>query len=102
MRRFQVRFTEDRHYYTTLSMLSGINCPLAEGAMPALRRPPSSLSGASVPTVQMTKKPLRDVGNAITPESNAPGSFRHIARTASDMETGMESSSLPLGQPTNV
>src|SRR5689334_518429 len=75
IRRFQIKFAQERDYYTTLSMLSGIDCPLTEGAVQALRRPPSSASWASVPTVHMANVPSRGTGAVITPESNAPVPF---------------------------
>ncbi|KAJ5105624.1 hypothetical protein NUU61_002971 [Penicillium alfredii] len=45
IRRFQIKFSSDRDYYTALALLSSINCPLTEGG-PAQtpRRPPSSSS----------------------------------------------------------
>jgi hypothetical protein len=88
MRRVQIKFSQDRDYYTVLSMLSAANCPLAEGSIPTFHRPPSTVSWASVSTAQLTKNPPRDAGAAITPESNAPVPSNYMGRKAYGFETG--------------
>ncbi|CEO60629.1 hypothetical protein PMG11_05246 [Penicillium brasilianum] len=75
LRRFQVRFARDSDYYTALSMISSINCPLADGTLPSSRLPT---------TAQMANNPPHPM---ITPESNTSGPFNHMARTASGFET---------------
>ncbi|KAJ5125802.1 hypothetical protein N7448_005116 [Penicillium atrosanguineum] len=77
VRRFQLKFTQDRDYYSTLAILSGINCPLTEGSASTqtLQRPPSTSSWTSVPSVQLVTTTLRNVNNAMTPDSNGPGPF---------------------------
>ncbi|KAJ5495823.1 hypothetical protein N7539_000939 [Penicillium diatomitis] len=71
IRRFQIKFSQDHDYYTMLSMLSGMNCPLTEGTWPAAGRHPSSTSAG---TAQTTLNLRQDMGNAITPESIRAGS----------------------------
>lgn len=78
LRRFQVKFAQDCDYYTALSMISSINCPMADGTLPSSR---------GQATAQMTNNPPRGMGPMITPESNASGPFNHMARTASGFET---------------
>ncbi|KAJ5380762.1 uncharacterized protein N7496_003190 [Penicillium cataractarum] len=78
LRRFQVKFTQDCDYYTALSMISSIDCPMADGTLPSSRGPT---------TAQILNNPPRGMGPMITPESNAPGPFTHMARTASGLET---------------
>jgi hypothetical protein len=88
MRRVQIKFSQDRDYYTVLSMLSAANCPLAEGSIPTFHRPPSTVSWGSIATAQQINNP-RGVVAAITPESNAPGPSNYMGRKASGFETGM-------------
>ncbi|OQE26420.1 hypothetical protein PENSTE_c005G04912 [Penicillium steckii] len=74
IRRFQLKFLVERDFYTALSVLSEVNCPLTEGnatAIPQLRRLPSSSSWASsiqAPTIAMTNRNI-----VMTPDSNATG-----------------------------
>lgn len=89
MRRVQIKFSQDRDYYTVLSMLSGVNCPLAEGSIPTFHRPPSTVSWGSVATAQQINNPQREKVAAITPESNAPGPSNYMGRKVSGFETGM-------------
>ncbi|KAJ5168713.1 uncharacterized protein N7482_004307 [Penicillium canariense] len=100
IRRFQIKFAHECDYYTTLSMLSGIDCPLTEGAMQALHRPPSSASWASVPTVHMANVPSRGTGAVITPESNAPVPLYPMTRTVSGFEKIVSNS--PSSSSNNV
>lgn len=89
MRRVQIKFSQDCDYYTVLSMLSSANCPLAEGSVPTLHRPPSTVSWGSVATAQVIKNSQREAGAGITPQSNAPGPSNYMGRKASGFETGM-------------
>ncbi|OQE46606.1 hypothetical protein PENCOP_c001G01619 [Penicillium coprophilum] len=49
IRRFQIKFTTERDYFTTLALLGEINCPLTEGKIPvpAMQRFPSVSSWTS-------------------------------------------------------
>ncbi|KAF3388377.1 hypothetical protein F1880_003733 [Penicillium rolfsii] len=87
MRRVQFKFYQDRDYYTVLSMLSGANCPLAEGSVPILHRPPSTVSWGSVATAKQTNNLPCETRAAVTPESNAPGPANYMGRKASGFET---------------
>ncbi|EYE95139.1 uncharacterized protein EURHEDRAFT_456012 [Aspergillus ruber CBS 135680] len=45
IRRFQIKFSSDRDYYSTLVILSNIKCPFSEsnvGSLPPVRKPTSS------------------------------------------------------------
>ncbi|KAL4804533.1 hypothetical protein BDV18DRAFT_162293 [Aspergillus unguis] len=60
IRRFQVKFSSDRDYYSALSILSEINCPFSEASVNTVRpmsRPTSSVSNLGQPgPVQATQR----------------------------------------------
>ncbi|KAJ5089977.1 hypothetical protein N7532_008661 [Penicillium argentinense] len=102
-RRFQVKFLMERDYYTALSVLSEINCPLTEGntsSMQPPRRAPSSSSWASssqAPTVL-----LNEGITAMTPESNAAFPFYPMTRHWSGGMTTPQSAYPATGTITNA
>ncbi|KAF7719686.1 Uncharacterized protein PECH_004187 [Penicillium ucsense] len=95
IRRFQIKFSQDRDYYTMLSMLSGMNCPLTEGTWPAAARHPSSTSAG---TAQTTLNLRQDTGNAITPESTRAGSCGGITNAQCRNDIVPRAPSLPSAQ----
>ncbi|OQD74019.1 hypothetical protein PENDEC_c012G06772 [Penicillium decumbens] len=99
-RRFQLKFSQDRDYYTALAILSEINCPLTEGnaSTQTLQRPPSTCSWTSVPSVQLSTVASKDANNAMTPDSNAPVPFHTMAR----YEPGLQRHSSQTTDATSV
>lgn len=92
VRRFQIKFSQDRDYYTALAILSEINCPLTEGNTPPvhpLQRLSSSSSWASGPSAQLSTTAATNVNPAMTPASNATVPFYPMAGHMSDMMTSM-------------
>ncbi|KAJ5662048.1 uncharacterized protein N7477_009664, partial [Penicillium maclennaniae] len=100
VRRFQLKFTQDRDYYSALAILSEINCPLAEGSASTqtLQRPPSTSSWTSVPSVQLSTTTLSNANNAMTPDSNGPGSMYPVL----GYEQGVHISSSQTSDTTSV
>ncbi|KAJ6127093.1 hypothetical protein N7523_002705 [Penicillium sp. IBT 18751x] len=100
VRRFQLKFTQDRDYYSALAILSEINCPLTEGSASTqtLQRPPSTSSWTSVPSVQLSTTTLRNANNAMTPDSNRPGSMYPVL----GYEQGVHISSSQTSDTTSV
>ncbi|EPS33904.1 hypothetical protein PDE_08866 [Penicillium oxalicum 114-2] len=95
VRRFQIKFSRNRDYYAMLSMLSGIDCPLTEGAWPAASRHSSSTSVGTAPTPRISG---RDTGNMITPESVRPDTSGQPARAESGLDSVSIAPSAPSAQ----
>lgn len=94
VRQFQIKFSQERDYYTALAILGEINCPLTEGTTPPvhpLQRMPSSSSWTSAPSVQLTTTTATNVNSMRTPDSNAMP-FYPMPGAMSDMMTSTRSS----------
>ncbi|CAI7661394.1 unnamed protein product [Penicillium manginii] len=76
IRRFQLKFLADRDFYTALSLLSEIDCPITEGNATAVQQPPRRLpSSSSWASFQAPTIIWKNGNTVMTPESNATGPF---------------------------
>ncbi|KAJ5983964.1 hypothetical protein N7481_006063 [Penicillium waksmanii] len=81
IRRFQLKFLADRDFYTALSLLCEINCPITEGNATAVQQPPRQLpSSSSWASFQAPTIIWKNGNTAMTPESNATGPFHEMAQ----------------------
>ncbi|KAJ5129583.1 uncharacterized protein N7515_005622 [Penicillium bovifimosum] len=90
IRRFQIKFTSERDYFTVLTLLGEINCPLTEGKppAPAVRRFPSVSSWTSG---HLSSIPPRTVNTVAT--STGSNWVSHPAGAISERTTPIRATS---------